>query len=180
MNTAVETKTKWAIDTTHSEVQFKVKHLVIATVTGTFKKFSGSVEAEGEDFDGAEVDFTIDVNSIDTNQAQRDAHLKSDDFFSAALYRDITFHNGRLEKEGNELVLAGDLTIRDVTKRVKLNVEHGGTVVDPYGNTKAGFEINGKINRKDFGLTWNAVTEAGGLVVGDEVRLHLNIELARV
>jgi polyisoprenoid-binding protein YceI len=180
MNTAVETRTKWAIDTTHSEVQFKVKHLVIATVTGTFKKFSGSVETDGEDFEGAEAEFTIDVNSIDTNQLQRDAHLKSDDFFSAANYREITFRNGKLERDGKELVLIGDLTIRDVTRRVALNVEYGGTVVDPYGNTKAGFEINGKINRKDFGLTWSAVTEAGGVVVGDDVKLHLNIELARI
>jgi polyisoprenoid-binding protein YceI len=180
MNTAVETKTKWAIDTTHSEVQFKVKHLVIATVTGTFKKFSGSVESEEENFDGARAEFTIDVNSIDTNQPQRDAHLKSDDFFSANAYSEIKFRNGKLQKEGNELVLVGDLTIRDTTKKVKLNVEHGGTVVDPYGNTKAGFEINGKINRKDFGLMWSAVTEAGGVVVGDDVKLHLNIELARL
>lgn len=180
MNTAVETKTKWAIDTTHSEVQFKVKHLVIATVTGTFKKFSGSVETDGDDFDGAEAEFTIDVNSIDTNQPQRDAHLKSDDFFSAANYGEIKFRNGRLLKEGEQLVLVGDLTIRDVTKRIKLNVEHGGTMVDPYGNFKAGFEINGKINRKDFGLAWSAVTEAGGVVVGDDVKLHLNIELARI
>jgi polyisoprenoid-binding protein YceI len=179
MNTATATKTKWAIDTTHSEVQFKVKHLVIATVTGSFKNFSGSLETEEDGFEGAAAEFTIDVNSIDTNQPQRDAHLKSDDFFSAALYKDLTFRNGQLVKEGNELVLVGDLTIRDVTKKVKLNVEYGGTVVDPYGNTKAGFEINGKINRKDFGLTWSAVTEAGGVVVGDEVKLHLNIEVAR-
>jgi polyisoprenoid-binding protein YceI len=180
MNTAVETKTQWAIDTTHSEVQFKVKHLVIATVTGAFKKFSGSVESENENFEGALAEFTIDVNSIDTNQPQRDAHLKSEDFFAANTYPYIKFQNGKLENEGNELVLVGDLTIRDVTKEVKLNVEYGGTVVDPYGNTKAGFEINGKINRKEFGLSWNAVTEAGGVVVGDDVKLHLNIELARV
>ena len=180
METAVATKTKWAIDTTHSEVQFKVKHLVIATVTGTFKKFSGSVESDDENFDGARAEFTIDVSSIDTNQPQRDAHLKSDDFFAATTYGEIKFRNGKLQKEGNELVLVGDLTIRDTTKKVKLNVEHGGTVVDPYGNLKAGFEINGKINRKEFGLMWNAVTEAGGVVVGDDVKLHLNIELARV
>jgi polyisoprenoid-binding protein YceI len=180
MNTAVETKTQWAIDTTHSEVQFKVKHLVIATVTGAFKKFSGSVESENENFEGALAEFTIDVNSIDTNQPQRDAHLKSEDFFAANTYPYIKFQNGKLENEGNELVLVGDLTIRDVTKEVKLHVEYGGTVVDPYGNTKAGFEINGKINRKEFGLSWNAVTEAGGVVVGDDVKLHLNIELARV
>ena len=180
METAVATKTQWAIDTTHSEVQFKVKHLVIATVTGTFKKFNGSVETDDEEFDGAEAEFAIDVNSIDTNQAQRDAHLKSDDFFSAERFPEIKFQNGRIQREGNEFVLVGDLTIRDVTKAIKLNVEYGGTIVDPYGNTKAGFEINGKINRKEFGLNWSAVTEAGGVVVGDEVKLHLNVELARV
>lgn len=180
MNTAVETKTKWAIDTTHSEVQFRVKHLVIATVTGTFKKFSGNVESEDENFEGASAEFTIDVNSIDTNQPQRDGHLKSEDFFAANTYPEIKFSNGKVVKEGNELVLIGDLTIRDITKEVKLSVEYGGTVVDPYGNTKAGFEINGKINRKEFGLSWSAVTEAGGVVVGDDVKLHLNIELARM
>ena len=179
METAVANKTKWAIDTTHSEVQFKVKHLVIATVTGTFKKFNGSVESEDENFENATAEFTIDVNSIDTNQPQRDAHLKSEDFFAASAYGEITFRNGRLEKEGNELVLVGDLTIRDITKEVKLNVEYGGTVVDPYGNTKAGFEINGKINRKDFGLNWNAATEAGGLVVSEEVKIAINAELVK-
>lgn len=180
MNTAVETKTKWAIDTTHSEVQFKVKHLVIATVSGSFKKFNGSVESEDENFEGATAEFAVDVNSLDTNQPQRDGHLKSEDFFAANTYPEIKFSNGKVVKEGNELVLIGDLTIRDTTKAVKLNVEYGGTVVDPYGNTKAGFEINGKINRKEFGLNWSAVTEAGGVVVGDDVKLHLNIELTRV
>jgi polyisoprenoid-binding protein YceI len=179
METAVATKTKWAIDPTHTEVQFKVKHLVIATVTGAFKKFSGSVEAEGDDFDGAEAEFSIDVNSIDTNQSDRDAHLKSEDFFAAASYPQITFKNGKLVKKGEAYDLAGDLTIRDVTKRVTLKAEYGGTVTDPWGNVKAGFEINGKVSRTEFGLKWNAVTEAGGVVVGDEVKLHLNVELAR-
>jgi polyisoprenoid-binding protein YceI len=179
METAVATKTKWAIDPTHTEVQFKVKHLVIATVTGAFKKFSGSVEAEGDAFDGAETEFSIDVNSIDTNQSDRDAHLKSEDFFAAASYPQITFKNGKLVQKGEAYDLVGDLTIRDFTKRVTLKAEYGGTVTDPWGNVKAGFEINGKISRTEFGLKWNAVTEAGGVVVGDEVKLHLNVELAR-
>jgi polyisoprenoid-binding protein YceI len=179
METAVATKTKWAIDPTHTEVQFKVKHLVIATVTGAFKKFSGSVEAEGDDFNGAEAEFSIDVNSIDTNQTDRDAHLKSEDFFAAASYPQITFTDGKLVKKGDAYDLVGDLTIRGITKPVALKAEYGGTVTDPWGNVKAGFEINGKISRTEFGLKWNAVTEAGGVVVGDEVKLHLNVELAR-
>lgn len=180
METVVATKTKWGIDVTHSEVHFKVKHLVIATVTGSFKKFSGEVTSEGEDFNNAVVNFSIDVNSIDTNQADRDAHLKSEDFFAAAQYANITFSNGLLKKvAGENYKLIGDLTLRDVTKTVELAVEFGGIVKDPWGNIKAGFELNGKINRKDFGLSWGALTEAGGMVVGEDVKLHLNIELAK-
>lgn len=173
------THTKWAIDTTHTEVQFKVKHLVIATVTGSFKKFSGSIESESDDFDGAEANFSLDVNSIDTNQADRDAHLKSPDFFAADQYPTADF-SGTLKKvSGNDYTLVGDLTLRGTTKQVELTVEFGGIMVDPWGNTKAGFEINGKINRKDFGLNWNAITEAGGMVVSEDVRLHLNVEVAK-
>jgi polyisoprenoid-binding protein YceI len=166
--------TQWAIDPTHTEVQFKVKHLVISTVTGFFKKFSGSVETEADDFNGAEVSFSLDVNSIDTNQADRDGHLKSPDFFAAAEHPTIDF-KGILTKNK----LAGDLTIRGIVKNITLDVEFGGIMVDPYGNTKAGFEINGKINRKDFGLNWGAITEAGGVVVGDEVKLHINAQLVK-
>ena len=180
MTSAEAVKTKWEIDKTHSEVQFKVKHLVISTVTGSFKKFSGSVETENEnDFDNASVEFRIDVDSIDTNQADRDAHLKSMDFFSAEEYPTIAF-NGQLKKIDKSFYeLTGSLTIRETSKKVELSVEFGGTVKDPWGNIKAGFELTGKINRKDFGLNWNALTEAGGVVVGDEVKLHLNIELIK-
>ncbi len=179
METAVLASTKWGIDTTHTEVQFKVKHLVIATVTGFFKKFSGSVESETSDFDGAQVNFSLDVNSIDTNQSDRDAHLKSADFFAAAEYPTVDF-SGILKKvSGNDYQLNGDLTMRGTTKPVTLTVEFGGIMVDPWGNTKAGFEINGKINRKDFGLNWNALTEAGGMVVSEEVKIHINAELAK-
>jgi polyisoprenoid-binding protein YceI len=178
MATAIATKTKWAIDTTHSEAQFKVKHLVISTVTGSFKKFQGDVSAEDETFDNAEVNVVIDTNSIDTNQADRDGHLKSEDFFAAERFPTITF-NGVLEK-ADDYKLVGELTIRDVKKPVSLDVEFGGIVKDPWGNIKAGFEVNGKINRKDFGLNWSALTEAGGMVVGEEVKLHFNIELAKI
>ena len=178
--TAVATQTKWGIDASHSEVQFKVKHLVISTVTGFFKKFSGSVESESEDFNGAKVEFSIDVNSIDTNVADRDAHLKSPDFFAAEQHPSIEFKNGILTKvSGSNYKLVGDLTIRTTTKKVELTVEYGGQTVDPWGNTRAGFELNGKINRKEFGLNWSAVTEAGGLVVADDVKLHINAEIVR-
>jgi polyisoprenoid-binding protein YceI len=173
------TATKWAIDPTHTEVQFKVKHLVIATVTGFFKKFSGSIESEREDFDGAVATFSLDANSIDTNQADRDGHLKSADFFAADQYPTIDF-TGTLKKvSGSDYTLDGALTMRGVTQAVVLDVEFGGTMVDPWGNTKAGFEINGKINRKDFGLNWNALTEAGGMVVSEDVKIHINAELAK-
>ncbi|HNV29095.1 MAG TPA: YceI family protein [Cyclobacteriaceae bacterium] len=179
MSTATVVATKWGIDTTHTEVQFKVKHLVISTVTGFFKKFSGSVESETEDFDGASVNFSLDVNSIDTNQADRDAHLKSPDFFAAEQYPSVDF-TGTLKKiSGDTYKLDGELTMRGTTKAVVLDVEFGGIMVDPWGNTKAGFEINGKLNRKDFGLNWNALTEVGGMVVSEEVKLHINAELAK-
>lgn len=180
MSTATLTTTKWGIDTTHTEVQFKVKHLVISTVTGFFKKFSGSVESESDDFDGAQVNFSLDVNSIDTNQADRDAHLKSPDFFAAEQYPTLDF-TGTLKKiSSSTYKLNGDLTVRGTSKTVVLDVDFGGIMVDPWGNTKAGFEINGKINRKDFGLNWSALTEAGGMVVSDEVKIHINAELAKM
>ena len=169
----------WAIDPTHSEVHFKIKHLMITNVTGSFDIFQASVATEDEDFSTAKVNFTADVNSISTGNEQRDEHLKSADFFDAAAYPQIKFTAIKAENVDNDgsYELHGDLTIRDITKNVKLSVEFGGVVKDPYGNTKAGFTINGKINRKDFGLTWSAVTEAGGVVVSDEVRIISEIQL---
>lgn len=172
--------TNWSIDTTHSEVQFKVKHLVISTLTGTFSTFEGNVKSDSDDFNNAKVNFSIDVDSINTNNADRDGHLKSDDFFSSAKYPKIAFTEGILKKTGAEhYELHGQISIRDVKKPIVLEVSHGGTAVDPWGNTKAGFEINGTINRKEFGLTWSAATEAGGLVVGDDVKLLINVELTK-
>jgi polyisoprenoid-binding protein YceI len=173
------TQTKWGIDPTHSEVQFKVKHLVISTVTGSFKKFAGEVISETEDFNNAEVNFTIDATSIDTNQADRDGHLKSDDFFAVAQYPELTFSGTLYKKKGNDYKLAGDLTIRGTARPVELDVEFGGVVKDPWGNVKAGFEMTGKVNRKEFGLSWNALTEAGGVVVGEDVKLHINVEVVK-
>lgn len=178
MATAVETKTKWTIDTTHSEVQFKVKHLVISTVTGSFKKFSGEVLSADDTFEGAEVNFSIDTNSIDTNQPERDGHLKGEDFFAADRFPTITF-GGVLEKVKNDYKLVGELSIRGVKQPLTLDVDFGGVAKDPWGNIKAGFEVNGKINRKDYGLVWNALTEAGGMVVGEDVKLHFNVELVK-
>ena len=178
MNTA--TQQKWKIDTMHSEVQFKVKHLVISTVSGSFKEFEGDLTSDNDDFDGAIANFSLKAASIDTNVADRDAHLKSDDFFAAEKYPTIDFKEGILKKTGDDTYsLTGPLTIKDVTKEVVLNVELGGKMVDGYGQTKAGFEITGELNRKEFGLTWDMVTEAGGVVVGDKVKLALNIQLAK-
>jgi polyisoprenoid-binding protein YceI len=177
--TTTNVQTKWAIDPTHTEVQFKVKHLVISTVTGFFKKFNGNVESNGDDFDGASVTFSLDVNSIETNQADRDGHLKSPDFFAAEQFPTIDFSGTLIKQSGAEYKLAGDLTIRDTSKPIEFEVEFGGTMVDPWGNTKAGFEINGKINRKEYGLSWNALTESGGLVVSEDVKIHINTELAK-
>jgi polyisoprenoid-binding protein YceI len=172
--------TTWKLDPTHSEVQFKVKHLMITTVTGYFKSFNLEVETESDDFTTAKrIEFTADVDSIDTNNQQRDTHLKSDDFFSAEKYNQIRFVGKRYEQTGDGAKLHGDLTIRDVTKPVAVNVEFAGIVVDPYGQTKAGFTVDGKISRKDFGLTWSAVTEAGQVVVSDDVRLHSEIQLVK-
>lgn len=173
-------KTKWLIDPTHTEVLFKVKHLVISTVTGSFQKFDGSLTTSSDNFDGAEIEFSADVDSIDTNQADRDTHLKSADFFDAANHPKLTFKSKSFKKKSDhEFKLTGDMTIRGITKTIDLDVDFGGTIKDPWGNLKAGFEINGKINRKDFGLQWNAATETGGLVVSDEVKLQLNVELAK-
>ena len=170
--------TKWIIDPTHSEVAFKVKHLVISTVTGYFRKFEGHAESTSEDFSGATVAFSLAVDSIDTNQSDRDQHLKSADFFDAANFSSISFA-GKLVNHVGEYQLVGDLTLKGISKEVALEVTYGGTVADPYGQTKAGFEIDGKLNRKDFGLTWSAITEAGSVVVSDQVRLQFSVQLVK-
>ncbi|MEJ7586341.1 MAG: YceI family protein [Ferruginibacter sp.] len=169
----------WVLDPSHSEVQFKIKHLMITNVTGTFDIFHASVVTEEEDFMKAKVSFTADINSISTGDEQRDQHLKSADFFDGASYPSLNFEATKFENVDNDgsYELYGDLTIRDITKNIKLDVEFGGVVKDAYGNIKAGFSINGKISRKDYGLRWNAITESGGIVVSDEVRLFCEIQL---
>jgi polyisoprenoid-binding protein YceI len=172
--------TTWNIDSTHSEVQFKVKHMMISTVTGQFNSFSSSLQTEDDDFTNGNIDFSADVNSISTNNEQRDGHLKSGDFFDAANHPTISFKGTKLSKISDEdYSLEGELSMRGVSKQVTLKVAFGGIATDPWGMVRAGFTIEGKINRKDFGVNFSAVTEAGNIVVSDEVRLHINAEYVK-
>ena len=173
--------TKWVLDPTHSEVEFKIKHMMISTVTGNFKKFDATVETEGEDFTTAKVKFTVDVDSIDTKNEQRDGHLKSVDFFDAANFPEFTFVATKYENVDNDgsYEVYGDLTIRGITRNEKFDAEFGGVIKDPWGNTRAGITITGKINRKDFGLTWSGATETGSLIVSEDVKVHVALEFAK-
>jgi polyisoprenoid-binding protein YceI len=172
--------TQWLIDPAHTEVKFKVKHLVISTVTGQFRQFSGSVISEKPDFSDAQVSFAADVTSISTNNDQRDGHLKSPDFFDAASYPSLTFTSTSITQVAdNEYTMRGTMTIRGVAKEVTLSVIYNGTVKGFEGDVAA-FEITGKLNRQDFGLRWNALTESGGVVVSDEVKLEIAAELKKV
>ncbi|NJB70495.1 polyisoprenoid-binding protein YceI [Saonia flava] len=168
-------KTKWVIDPTHSEVTFKVKHMMISSVSGHFTKYNGSVETNGSDFKDSTIKVEIDVDSISTKNEDRDNHLKSDDFFNAESFPTISFSS----KSFNGSKLVGDLTIRDVTKEITLNVDFNGIATDPYGQTKAGMEVTGEINRKDYGLSWSAVTEAGNVVVSDKVKLIVEAQFIK-
>ncbi len=171
--------TKWSIDPMHSEILFKVKHLMITTVTGRFNKFTASAETSDDFKTASSISFSAEIDSIDTNNEQRDGHLKSADFFDVTNNPELTFVGTEYESTGDEFKLQGDLTIKGITKPITLHVEFGGIAVDPYGQTKAGFTISGKISRKEFGLTWSAVTEAGGVVVGDEIKLQAEIQLIK-
>jgi polyisoprenoid-binding protein YceI len=169
------TMTKWIVDPAHSEFLFKVKHMMISTVTGRFENFNAIVETDGDDFTDAQIKVDVDVNSINTTSSDRDNHLKSDDFFNASAFPFISFRSNSFDGE----TLIGDLTIRDVTRQVSLQVESNGTAVDPYGQTKAGFELTGEISRKEFGLKWDVVTEAGSVVVAEKVKLVIDIQFIR-
>lgn len=173
--------TTWALDAAHSEIQFKVKHMMISTVTGGFGKFDAKVETEGDDFSTADISFTAETASVNTGSEQRDGHLKGEDFFDAEKFPVMSFKATSFKPTGNngDYQLTGDLTIKDVTKPVQFDVEFGGIGKDPWGNTKAGFTLAGKINRKDWNLNWNAALEAGGLLVSDEVKLLGEIQLAK-
>ena len=171
----------WTIDPTHSEITFKVRHLMISTVKGNFGTFEASLEGdESNNFADAKVSFSADTASISTGLEQRDGHLKSDEFFASEKFPKLTFVSTSVETTGDKTFkLQGDLTIRDITKPVTLDVEYHGTMGDFYGNTKAGFDIKGSISRAEFGLSWNAVTEAGGVVVSDEVKLELDVQMTK-
>jgi polyisoprenoid-binding protein YceI len=176
-----EEKTKWVLDAAHSEIGFKVKHLMLTNVKGEFKTFEASIYTTGDDFMSAEIDFWLDPASVDTRNADRDTHLRSADFFDVENHKQINFVANTYEAVDNDgsYELYGDLTIKGITHRVKLDVEFGGVVTDPWGNKKAGFTINGKINRKDWGLNWNAALEAGGVLVSDEVRISCEVQLMK-
>lgn len=173
------TNTKWTLDPAHSELQFKVKHMMVSNVTGEFKDFQVQVETPGESIEKASIHFTANTDSVSTGNNQRDGHLKSGDFFDAAKFPEMKFVSSSFEKinQDDDYELKGNLTIRDVTKPVTLQVNHGGIAKDPWGNLKAGFSISGKINRKDWGLNYNAVLEAGGVMVSDEVRILAELEM---
>jgi polyisoprenoid-binding protein YceI len=177
---ATQTTTKWAVDTAHSEVGFKLRHLMITSVSGKFEKFDGTVETSGDDFVNSTINFTADVDSVTTADEKRDGHLKAADFFDVAKYPKMKFVSTKIEKAGgNKYVVHGDFTIRDVTKPIKLDVEHHGTAKDPWGNTKAGFSINAKINRSDYGLSWNVTLETGGVLVSEEVKIVCEVQLVK-
>jgi polyisoprenoid-binding protein YceI len=175
MNTTTATKTTWKIDPSHSEIQFKVKHMMITSVTGFFESFDATILTNGDSFESADIHFSAKTESINTNSTDRDNHLRSADFFDSANFSELKFVSTHMESGK----LHGHLSIKDITHPVSLDVEFGGIGKDPWGNIKAGFTINGKINRKDWNLNWNAALEAGGVLVSDDVRIHCEVQFAK-
>ncbi len=174
------TTTKWILDPDHSEIQFKVKHLMISSVTGHFSQFNATVETDGEDFTTAKVYFNADINSISTNNEQRDGHLKSGDFFDAEKYPQLIFESKKLEKIADDAYkLDGTLTMRGVSKKVTFNVEFGGITQDPWGNTRIGFALSGQLNRKDYRVSFSMVSETGGILLGEDVKIFANVEFIK-
>ncbi|WP_092905398.1 YceI family protein [Algoriella xinjiangensis] len=167
---------KWNLDPSHSEVQFKVKHMVISTVTGSFDNFEATAESNSDDFSDAKFEFAAHVNTVNTKNADRDNHLKSDDFFAAEKFPEMKFESTSGIENGK---IDGTLEIRGEKRPITLDADFGGVIKDPYGYSRAGFEFSGDINRKDFGLGWSQVTEAGGLVVSDKVKLLVNLEFTK-
>lgn len=173
-------QTTWTVDKSHSKVGFSVSHLVITDVEGFFKDYDAQITTDGDDFSKAKIDFTIKTASIFTDNNDRDNHLRADDFFNAEKYPAMTFKGKSMKKVGDKKYkLVGDLTIRDVTKQVELEVKYNGTVKDPWGNTKAGFKVKGEINRFDYNLKWNKAIETGSLVVGKDVELVIDLQLVK-
>ncbi len=178
METVSKTATKWVLDPTHSELTFKVKHMMITNVKGEFKNFS--VEVNGDDIFKSSLNVTVDASSINTNNTDRDNHLKSNDFFDVENHNELSFKSTSFkQKEDDEYELNGILTIKGISKEVKLEVEFGGVNKDPWGNEKAGFSVAGKINRKDWGLNWNAALETGGVLVSEEVKIFGEIQFVK-
>jgi polyisoprenoid-binding protein YceI len=177
-----ETKTKWAIDQSHTEISFKVRHLMIAHVRGTFKTFDACIYTYEKDFRTAEVDLWIDASSIKTGDAKRDLHLRSADFLDVKHHKQITFTSSTIGAKNSEGIqeLWGKLTMVGITQNVKLNVKFGGMLNDPWGNERAGFTVSTIINRSDWGLTWNSTTESGGIMVSDEVEISCEVELTKM
>jgi len=174
------TKTKWIIDPTHSELGFKIRHLMITNVSGAFNNFSGEVETIDSDFSSAEIALTAEVASISTNNEQRDGHLRSSDFFEMEKFPELTFKSTGIEKSGSDdYILNGELKLKGISKPVKLNVEFTGLTKDPWGNEKAGFVVSGKINRSDWGMNFNSSLETGGVLLSDEVRISSEIQLVK-
>lgn len=170
----------WAMDPTHSELTFKVRHMMVSNVTGHFKTFNATVTTDGDDMTTAKVHLTADVESISTNNDQRDGHLKTADFFDHENHPQLTFDSTQMEKvTEEEYKLHGNLTMRGVTKPVALHVEFGGIVTDPWGNTRTGFAVNGKVNRKEFGVSFSMVSEAGGILLGEDITIHANVEFVK-
>jgi polyisoprenoid-binding protein YceI len=176
------TRVKWGIDPVHSEIAFKVKHLMITNVKGVFREFDAVIYTTGEDIMTAEVDFWANASSVDTGDAKRDEHLKSPDFFDAENHKQITFIGNTIEKVDNDgsYELYGDLIIKNIKRQIKLDVEFGGVMKDPWGNEKAGITLNGKINRKEWGLNWNAALEAGGVLVSETVNISCEVQLVKL
>jgi polyisoprenoid-binding protein YceI len=171
--------TKWAIDKSHSTLNFKAKHLMITTVTGTFGNYDAQIETNGNDFSSAKIQFSAEIASVNTGNEQRDGHLKSDDFFNAEAYPTLSFKSSdATRKNDKSFILHGDLTIRNVTLPVDLDVDVNGIVKDPWGNTKAGVSFRTKINRKEFGLNFHVLNEAGNLLVSDDIRIEGDFQLS--
>lgn len=173
-------KSVWAVDPTHTEIGFKVKHMMFTNVSGKFNSFEASVENEDDKFETSKISFSAEAASINTANADRDAHLRSADFFETDKFPKLSFVSTDIKKvNDNQYQVSGDFTIRDVTKNITLDAEYSGLMKDPWGNTKAGFSLSGKISRKDFGLLWNAALETGGVLVSDEVKLLSEVQLVK-
>jgi polyisoprenoid-binding protein YceI len=178
--TPIFAQSSWTFDKTHTKIGFSVDYMLITDVEGYFKKFEGSVTTAKEDFVDALVSFKIDANSVDTDEPKRDEHLKSEDFFHTQKFPEFTFKSVSMKKvKGNNYKMVGNLTMRGVTKSVTLVGTFGGVKKDPWGNTKAGFKLTGKVNRKDFGINWSKSLDGGGFVVGDDVTLNINVTLIK-